>query len=127
MKLRDLFEQSGNTSVGGVLTTIRDILMNQRPDTSPNLCHLYTAKNIDPANPEDLIVLYGFGTTVMHSAVIHNDELVSNYQGVSSATLLPSGNLKVVVGAGNEEEMEPVYQITVGAFLQHIKDQNHGK
>lgn len=126
MKLQDLFEQSGNTSVGGVLTTIRDILVGKRPGTSSALCHLHTAKNINPANPDDTIVLYGFGTTVMHSAIIHNGELVSNYQGISSTTLLPSGNLKVVIGS-NEEEMEPVYQITVGAFLQHIKDQKHDK
>jgi hypothetical protein len=127
MKIQDLLEQSGNTSVGGVLTTIRDIVLGKRTGTSPALCHLHTAQNIDPAHPDDRIVLYGYGTTVVHSVVVRDGKLLSNYSGVSSSKLLPSGNLEITVGKNGHDELEPVFALTVGTFLQHIKDQNHGK
>lgn len=122
MKVRELYEQKGNTSVSGVLNTIRGIYQGSRLHTSPALCHFHTAKNIDPSSPNDTIVLYGYGTTVMHSGLVHNGELLSHYSGTTSTQRLPSGNLRVVVN-GNEEEMEPVYIISVGEFLTNLGDQ----
>jgi hypothetical protein len=102
-------------------------VVGKRPGTSPALCHFHTAKNIDPTHPEDRIALYGYGDTVVHSVIVRHGELFSNYAGVSSTKLLPSGNLEIVVGGTEKDELEPVYAITVGAFLQHVKEQTRGK
>ncbi len=119
MKIQDLYE-SGNTSVTGVLNTIRAIYANKRIGTSPKLCHAHTAQNIDPASPADVIVLYGFGTTVVHSALLHGGQLVGQYAGVTTSKLLPSGNLQINVN-GNIDELEPVYSVSVGDFLENAQ------
>lgn len=117
MKTQDLFEQRGNTSVSGVLSTISSIYNGEsRPGTSPKLCHAHTAKNIDPTHSNDEIVLYGFGDTVVHSALLRNGELVDQYAGVTSSKLLPSGNLQINV-RGSIDELEPVYSVSVADFL----------
>lgn len=120
MKIQDLYEKnSGNTSVTGVLSTIRDIYQGSRLKTSPKLCHAHTAKNIDSSTPTDTIVLYGFGDTVVHSALLRNGQLVDQYAGVTSSKLLSSGNLQVDV-RGNVDELGPVYSISVGDFLENV-------
>lgn len=120
MKLRDLQETtSSNISVLGVMLTILNIYRGNRPNTSAQLCHAHTARNIDPNTPTDMIVLYGFGDTVVHSALLRNGELVDQYAGVTSSNLLPSGNLQVTV-RGNIDELEPVYSISVDEFLEKL-------
>lgn len=120
MKIQDLYEQKGNTSVTGVMNTIRSIYQGLRVFTSPTLCHAHTAWNIDPNFPDDTIVLYGYDTTVVHSGLMHDGKLLSRYNGPASTVLLPSGNLKVTVGDGDEEEMEPVFSMSVGDFLETV-------
>lgn len=119
MKLQDVYEQKGNTSIAGVLTTIRDIYLGRRSKTSPKLCHVHTASNIDPAHPADQIMLFGYGEMVVHSAISRSGELVDKYAGVSSSKLLPSGNLQINV-RGSIDELEYVYGISVGDFLSSI-------
>lgn len=123
MKTQDLFERAGNTSIAGVLNTIVNIYQGKRTNTSPRLCHMYTASNIDPAHPADQIVLFGYGDSVVHSAVIRNGAIVHQYEGVSSSELLPSGNLQINT-RGNLDELEPVYSISVGRFLKFVGDLN---
>lgn len=121
MKIQDLYERSSsNTSVEGVLRTIASIYQGTRPRTSARLCHATTAANIDPARPQDEIVLYGYGDTVVHSALLSNGKLFDQYGGVSSSKLLPSGNLRVELSPGHYDELEPVYRISVDHFLQQI-------
>lgn len=125
MKIQDLFERGGgNTSVEGVLRTITAIYQGARPGTNVRLCHAATASNIDPARRQDEIVLYGYGDTVVHSALLHDGRLASTYSGVSSSELLPSGNLRVELSPGHSDELEPVYHISVGDFLQMIGADN---
>lgn len=119
MKIQDLYE-SGNTSVTGVMNTIRAIYAGSRIKTNPKLCHAHTAKNIDPSQPEDVIVLYGFDTTVVHSAVLRGGQLVDQYAGVTSSKLLPSGNVQVNI-RGSIDELEPVFSMSVGDFLETVQ------
>lgn len=119
MKIQELYE-SGNTSVTGVLNTIRSIYSGTRTNTSSKLCHAHTARNIDPSTPTDTIVLYGFGDAVVHSALLRNGQLVDQYAGVTSSKLLPSGNLQIDI-RGNVDELEPVYSISVGDFLENAQ------
>ena len=118
MKVQDLYE-SGNTSVTGVMNTIRAIYTGTRGNTSPKLCHAHTAQNIDPDAPSDMIVLYGFGDTVVHSALLRGGQLVDQYAGVTSSKLLPSGNLQVNI-RGSIDELEPVFSLSVGDFLENV-------
>lgn len=122
MKIQDLLNERsmGNTTVHGVLTTIRDIYTNERPHTSTKLCHAHTAKNIDPNYPNDKIVLFGYGDTVVHSALVRDDAIVDRYEGVSSSQLLPSGRLQINI-RGNEDELEPVFSIKVSEFLANVQ------
>lgn len=119
MKLQDVYEQSGNTSIAGVLTTIRNIYLGNRSKTNPKLCHAHTAGNIDPAHGDDQITLFGYGSMVVHSALIRDGELVDQYAGVSSSRLLPSGNIQINV-RGSIDELERVYSISVNDFLSSI-------
>lgn len=119
MKTQDLFEQRGNTSIAGVLDTIRNIYAGTREGSSPRLCHVHTARNIDVTRPNDKVVLYGFGNTVVHSALLRDGEVMDQYVGTSSTKLLPSGNLQINV-RGNTDELEPVYSVSVGEFVKHI-------
>ena len=118
MKVQDLYE-SGNTSVTGVMNTIRALYAGEREGTNPRLCHAHTAKNIHPSQPDDVIVLYGFGDTVAHSAVLHSGQLVDQYAGVTSSKLLPSGNIQVNI-RGSIDELEPVFSMSVGDFLETV-------
>lgn len=118
MKIQDLYE-SGNTSVTGVMNTIRAIYTGKRADTSPKLCHAHTAKNIDPSQLDDVIVLYGFGNTVVHSAILRGGELVDQYAGATSSKLLPSGNLQIII-RGSIDELEPVFSMSVEDFLETL-------
>lgn len=124
MKLHNLFNQRGNTTIHGVLTTIRDIYLNNRPRTSTKLCHKSTAENINVAQPTDTIVLYGYEDMVVHSAILRNGELLSSYEGVSSTKLLSNGNLQITWPNGEQDNLEPVYTISVGDFLDSIGDNN---
>lgn len=118
MKVQDLYEL-GNTSVTGVMNTIRAIYANNRPDTGRGLCHAQTAGNIDPSHPDDMIVLYGLGTTVVHSALIRDGQLVDRYAGITSSKLLPSGNLELNI-RGNIDELEPVFGMSVRDFMEIV-------
>lgn len=119
MKIQDLLtERSGNTSVQGVLATIRNIYNGNRPQTSVRLCHHHTAMNIDANKPNDQIVLFGFGDIVVHSALLRDGQLVDQYAGVTASKLLPSGNLQVDI-RGNVDELEPVFSVSVGEFLTY--------
>lgn len=122
MKTQDLFEQPGNTSVSGVMNTIRTIYLGSRPKTNAKLCHAHTAGSIDPTRPNDMIVLFGFGTTVVHSALVSDGKLNDSYQGASSTQLMPNGNLKITLPGGNTDELEPVFSMSVRDFLQSIQD-----
>lgn len=117
MKTQDLFEQRGNTSIQGVLATIASIYNGTRVGSNPKLCHVHTASSIDANRPDDMIVLYGFGDTVAHSAVVRDGNLVDQYAGVTSSKLMRSGNLQINMN-GNIDVLEPVYQISVGDFLE---------
>ena len=121
MKIQDLIIEkwSGNASVQGVLDTLRNIYTGERLHTSPKLCHAHTARNINPERPSDTIVLFGFGDTVVHSAVVRDGRLVDRYEGVTSSTVLPSGNLQLNIH-GNIDELEPVFSIRVSKFLETL-------
>lgn len=119
MKIQDLYE-SGNTSVTGVMNTIRAIYAGSRFKTNPKLCHAHTAKNIDPSQPDDVIVLYGFGDTVVHSALLRGGQLVDQYAGVTASKLLPDGNLQISV-RGSIDELERVFSMSVGDFVETVQ------
>lgn len=121
MKIQELIQEkwSGNASVPGVLDTLRNIYVGIRTNTSAKLCHAHTARNIDPNHPDDTIVLFGFGDTVVHSALVRSGKIVDRYEGVTSSTLLPSGNLQINV-RDNIDELEPVFSIRVGEFLETL-------
>lgn len=120
MKIQDLYE-ADNTSVTGVMNTIRAIYTGERPGTNPRLCHAVTAKHIDPNRPDDTVVLFGYGTTVAHSALVSNGNLIDSYPGAKSTALNSDGNLDVVLSTGGTDELEHVFSMSVGDFVESIK------